>query len=305
MEIPTGVRDWIFELWHEGALRPFSITGISGFAVDDAAPQLVRERYGTAVVGFDALVREARFELGLGAIYEACYRHHARLTAPPPSVPPAPDPPHFNELMSDFGMPIEVQAVLNGYAVHDPEPTALFDDPHQLLTMGRVLSRWMASQQFDAAAFRLCSALDQLATVLWTAAGLDFPRTKAGEVRFPAFGVQDLKVIRRHDPTMDMEPFLMVARGEGDLGGVFQLGKELRDALTHRRRVSFVGHGLGRTHFSDGVEIAGDAEEHLAIGLALYEVVRMMAAEANTVMESRRSPTAGHIDQQDQQDSHD
>ena len=114
MEIPTGVRDWIFELWHEGALRPFSITGISGFAVDDAAPQLVRERYGTAVVGFDALVREARFELGLGAIYEACYRHHARLTAPPPSVPPAPDPPHFNELMSDFGMPIEVQAVLMG-----------------------------------------------------------------------------------------------------------------------------------------------------------------------------------------------
>jgi hypothetical protein len=154
------------ELLH-GPLSNIDLEGLWFPLPETAAEEVTsptRDVHGAVLADLHALVEEMQFEIAFGSMIMADFDAAVAAGTTTPNEPDASNP------LAQLGMLIEHLAVLKHYSAPTPSPARLFDDPYEHMAGHRVLGTWLAAQLFDSAWHRGMSALDRLATLLWTRA---------------------------------------------------------------------------------------------------------------------------------------
>jgi hypothetical protein len=157
----------------------------------------------------------------------------------------------------------------------------LFEQPHQQISGGRILSRWFAAQLVDSALYRGIAACDRLAILLRCQAGAPVEITKSGERRQPAFTSGDLKQLHS---TYAAIPEWSSLR-QLTINPLFEFIKQERNGFTHERRTPSELHGERAVVYgSEGggneqVVPVMDAETHYLLAPAFYNELLWPAIE--------------------------
>ena len=232
-----------------------------------------------AYIDFFRLVEEIRFETGLAYLLLEDYdRKAARGDAPARRKSELP-----------FPLPAESIALLLKFYREAPSPADLFTDPYSEMTGSRLLGDWFAGQVLDSVLVREVAACDRLATMLWTRVEQPIRTSKAGREFFPTFRRETLKELAPHYEQAPAWPDLLELTSHK----LFAFAKDLRDDFTHARRVASALHGEQFTTFfrDDTVSVGVDANEHLAIALALYgEILRPAVRLTGELLTTKAKP---------------
>jgi hypothetical protein len=179
--------------------------------------------------------------------------------------------------------PAEVIVVTQRYAISPPNAARLFEDPHQEIAGGRILSRWFAAQLIDSALYRGIAACDRLAILLRCRAGLPVALTKRNERRQPSFSRGAMKQLEPSYAEYGAWPALRDLAG----GQLLEFMRQERNGFTHERRRPSELHGeramvYGSTR--DGPQdLVGvmNAQTHYALAPAFYNEVLVPAIEGS------------------------
>jgi hypothetical protein len=232
--------------------------------LEAAPPEYIA--YAEALTDLHRLTEEIRFEGALAVLLLVDYR----VKRDSGEAPPIED--------STFPIPVEAGALLRGYFRDPPSPGEFFREPHVKISGGRILSRWLAAQLLDSALFRAVAATDRLAVLLHACAGLEFPRRKAGEPRYPTFTADDLRKLNAYYET---EPEWRELR-EIAVNPLLTFVRSARNQFTHARRLPTELHGdRFITYISDSPDVAGiDVADHVGLVLAMFDAILRPAVQA-------------------------
>lgn len=174
-------------------------------------------------------------------------------------------------------IPLEASALMVRNIREPPSPGQLFLDPHSEMAGHRILSRWVAAQLLDSAIYRAISASDRIGVLLQARAGEPFTVNRAGAVRYPTFTPDDLRKLNDH---YEGRPEWNKLRGLAT-NPLFVFLREARHQFTHGRRLPLELHGEKfRSSVSSPEDVVGiDANDHIALVLALYDAVLRPAVE--------------------------
>jgi hypothetical protein len=277
---PEG-RQRAFELLYGGHLADLNLEGLAlplPNRMPDK-PSANNELHASVLVDLYALVEEMRFEIAFGSMVLVDFEAGVAAGTVTRNDP-ADDP------FSRIGLPVEVLPVLRHYSRSLPPPDVLLDDPYHHIPGHRVLGTWFAGQLFDSALFRGISALDRLATLLWTRAEKELPVTKAGKTLHPSFTTGWLKELAFVYQSCQTWPELMKLSEDPLVARV----RFMRDTFTHRVRTPAQLHGAHLTAFESTHQIVQgtDPETHEAFALALYDAVLKAAADLVSRLFSER-----------------
>jgi hypothetical protein len=220
---------------------------------------LTRDVHAAVLTDLCALVEEMRFEIAFGSMIIADFEAAVAAGAATRNEPDDSNP------VAQLGMLIEHVAVLRQFGAPTPSPTRLFDEPYEHMAGHRVLGTWLAAQLFDSAWYRGISALDRLATLLWTRTE---PEIQPDQ-QYPSFTPQWMKDLRREYETYPEWADLMRVCADPLLAKI----RRLRDQFTHRVRMASKLHGAHRTAYLSGRQVVEgeDSGIHESIALALYD----------------------------------
>jgi hypothetical protein len=234
----------------------------------------LKRTYIDALLDLHHLIDEYRFEALLAlAILRDYVIKRDRGEAPVVTLGPE------TTLTDTLPIPAETVLVMRRYAVEPPNAAELFENPHQQIAGGRMLSRWFGAQLIDSALYRGVAACDRLAILLRCQAGLPVVVTKAGERRQPAFTPGWMKDLVAHYEAVADWPALR------DLSAnpFFEFIRQERNGFTHERRRPSELHGetaivLGAV--DDGPQQtvpAMDPQSHYALAAAFYNEILIPA----------------------------
>jgi hypothetical protein len=210
-----------------------------------------------------------------------------------------PTPGAVDARFDNMAWPVEVVAVMRGYATEPPNAAELFEDPHQQMSGNRILSRWFAAQLIDSALYRGIAACDRMAILLRCQAGLPVKVTSKGERRQPSFSKSHLKALNSSYATTPVWKRLV------DLATspLFEFVRQERNGFTHERRRPSELHGERAIVY--GSQGSGpeetvfplDAASHYALAPAFYNEVlcKALAMTRELISESAKktAPPAG------------
>jgi hypothetical protein len=249
------------ELLH-GHLANIDLEGL-WFPLPETASEEVtsqtRDVHAAVLTDLYALVEEMRFEIAFGSMIMADFDATVAAGTTTPNEPDASSP------LAQLGMLVEHLAVLKHFSAPTPSPTRLFDEPYEHMAGHRVLGTWLAAQLFDSAWYRGISALDRLATLLWTRTE---PQIQPNQ-QYPSFNPHWMKDLRReYEANPEWEELVRVCDDP-----LLAKIRRLRDQFTHRVRMASKLHGAHRTAYLSGREVVEgeDSGIHESIALALYD----------------------------------
>jgi hypothetical protein len=182
--------------------------------------------------------------------------------------------------------PAEAVVVMQGYAREPPSASELFDDPHQQISGGRILSRWFAAQLIDSALYRGIAACDRMAILLRCQARLPVELTRRGERRQPSFTLRALTELEHVYSRLPGWDVLIELSGHP----LFDFVKELRNGFTHERRRPSELHGERPIAYGSRgpgeEEIVGvlGAEDHYLLAPAFYNEVMVKTLDATRLV---------------------
>lgn len=177
--------------------------------------------------------------------------------------------------------PAEVVVVAKRYAVEPPNAAELFEQPHQQIAGGRILSRWFAAQMVDSALYRGIAACDRLAILLRCRAELPVETSRRGDRRQPSFGRGSLSELdAAYQDRAEWSDLRALAENK-----LFDFIKQERNGFTHQRRRPSELHGeraiiyRGTGDKPEEIVPAMDAQTHYALAPAFYNEVLRPAVE--------------------------
>jgi hypothetical protein len=237
-----------------------------------------RDVHAAVLADLYALVEEMRFEIAFGSMIMADFDAAVASGTARPNEPDASNP------ISQLGMLIEHLAILSHYGAPTPSPVRLFEEPYEHMAGHRVLSTWVAAQLFDSAWYRGISALDRLATLLWTRTE---PQIQPNQ-QYPSFTPSRMRDLRREYETFPAWAELLGVCSDPLLATI----RRLRDQFTHRVRMASKLHGAHRTAYLSGrqIEEGEDSDIHESIAVALYDRFLREAARLVRQLFSERFP---------------
>jgi hypothetical protein len=277
---PQAVAD-AAELEHEHYAVP-SFDGLSDAVLDYPENPLdvitepdLHRTYLDALMDLHLLVEEYRFSALLAVTLLRDYRlKRDRGEAPKLKL-------SGDARMDLMPWPAEVVVVMQRYAREPPSAAELFENPHQQIAGGRILSRWFAGQLIDSSLYRGIAACDRIAILLRCRAGLPVEVTRRGEKRQPTFSryaMGQLNGSYSHLPAW--ETLLALTANP-----LFDFVKQERNGFTHERRSPSELHGeKAIVYGTDGPgeeEVVGalDAETHYLLAPAFYNEVLVKALD--------------------------
>lgn len=232
----------------------------------------LRNELADAIVELSALIDEIRFSGALAGLLIEDYERVAAAGDHSSDVKAA-----ARQELRDLGIPIAAMALLTPYFAPTPDPCTLFTQPHVRFAGDRVLSQWFAGQLIDASLVRVVAALDRVAIILWSSAGMPIPVDK--HTSHPAFRPFYLRQLADHYSESDLAPIVKLT--EHDL---YRVLVSVRNGFTHSKRIMSELHGHYRVAYESAdprgvVTQAIDKRTHLAILLACYNEVLRPAVE--------------------------
>ena len=262
------------------SLPPLALEGLTSWLAGEikaGRESEHRDVYSDALYDLSQLLEEVRFEAAVADAYILDLKDEL-FSEPDPA-----------DLSRTVGIPAEVLALLSPYFAQNWSPMKLFTDPGARLPGERVLGGWHAGQLLDAALIRSMAALDRLAILLWSAAGRQFERDKAGDLRLPAFRQGYLDQMLADYGQQASWPALR-ALVEHDF---MKFVKPYRDGFIHRRRFPMELHGehLTVTNLAAGsTRTKGlDASDHLAMVLGFYtEILKPAIVTTSDLLTARQ-----------------
>ena len=197
-----------------------------------------------------------------------------------------------DEQLRRMPVPAEVIVVMKRYSRQPPSADELFDNPHQQIAGGRILSRWFAGQLIDSALYRGIAACDRLAILLRCQAGLSVTMTKSGEPRQPTFSRHALTQMKGSYPEASALTALIALTGNPLLDFV----RQERNGFTHSRRSPSELHGESAIVYGsqgpgeESVVGVMDGETHYLLAPAFYNEVLVKALDGTraVIVESSR-----------------
>lgn len=275
---PEAVREALEE--EHDRFQPPDVGGLSDVAFaypENPLRQIpeaeLRRTYTDALIDLHLLIEEYRFEaVSAFTLLRDYVIKRDRGDAPALEL-------SGDERFDQMPLPAETIVVMQRYAREPPNPAQIFEDPHQQIAGGRILSRWFAAQLIDSALYRGIAACDRLAILLRCQAGLPVETTRRGDRRQPSFTPAAMREIASGYPTSDEWPTLVDLTNNP----LFDFIKQQRNGFTHERRTPSELHGeRGIVYAAEGeapeqVAPAMDAQTHYALAPAFYNEVLLRA----------------------------
>ncbi len=264
-----------------GHLDQISTEGLSIglYPENRAIPADLRNELADAIVELSALIEEIRFSGAFAGLLIEDYEDIANSI-----VPTEGEDSSISQELRNMGIPIAAMALLTPYLAPIPAPSTLFTTPHIGFAGERFLSLWFAGQLIDAGLVRVVAALDRVAIVLWSSAGMPIPVSQ--RTSHPAFRPTYLRRLAGVYSTNEFGAVLKLT--EHELYGVLV---SVRNGFTHSRRIISELHGHYRVAYESTdprgvVTQAIDKRTHMAILLACYnEVLRPAVNSATSCLE--------------------